>query len=79
MIRTLQRLDLARDLEQLALQRGEIRPGGGGGAGAIAGAIDAAWRCGIGRGGGASSSLWRAAISAIAESNEAGLKGGEGR
>ena len=49
------------------------------GGGAIMGAIGGAWRCGIGRGGGASSSLWRAAISAIAESNEAGLRGGEAR
>ena len=33
----------------------------------------------IGRGGGASSSRWRAAISAIAKSSDAGLSGGEGR
>ena len=36
-------------------------------------------RGGIGRGAGPSSSFWRAAISAIAKSIEAGLSGGEGR
>ena len=40
-----------------------------GGAGAAASAAGAAL----------SSSLWRAAISAIAKSNDAGLSGGEGR
>ena len=49
---------------------------GGGGGGAIAGAIGGAMRCGIERGG-ASSSFWRAAISATAKSSEAGLSGGE--
>ena len=61
-------------------------PGGGGGAigggaiaGAITGAVGGALRGGSCRGGGALSSLWRAAISAIAKSNEPGLSGGEGR
>ena len=42
------------------------------------GAIGRALRGGIGRGA-ASSSFWRAAISAIAKSSDAGLSGGEGR
>ena len=58
-------------------------PGGGAGAigiaGAMVGAAGGALRGGIGRGAGPSSSFWRAAISAIAKSNEAGLSGGEGR
>ena len=45
----------------------------------MGGAIGGALRGGICRGGAPSSSFWRAAISAIAESNEAGLSGGEGR
>ena len=60
----------------------EEKSGPEGNAGAIGGAL----RAGIGRGGGgggggggASSSFWRAAISAMAESNEAGLSGGEAR
>ena len=78
---TLQRLDLAGDLEQMAFERGEIRARrlAGAIAGAVAGAVGGALRGGIGRGGGLSSSLWRAAISAIAKSSEAGLSGGEGR
>ena len=47
--------------------------------GAIAGAIGGALTGGIGRGAALSSSLWRAAISAIASSSDAGLSGGEGR
>jgi len=43
------------------------------------GAIDGAWRGDIGRGAALSSSFWRAVISAIAESKEAGLIGGDGR
>ena len=60
-------------------------PGGGGGDGFIAGAvgrlgaIGGALRRGIARGATLSSSFWRAAISAIAESKENGLSGGEGR
>jgi len=46
-------------------------------AAAIGAAIGGALR-GIDRAG-ASSSFWRAAISAIAKSNDAGLSGGEGR
>ena len=85
-IGTLQRLDLARDLEQMPFQRREIRArrDGGGGGSAIAarsaaalGAVGGALRGIAGRE--SSSSFWRAAISAIAESNEAGLSGGEGR
>ena len=83
---TLQRLDLARDLEQMALERGKIRAcrhgrrGRRGMAGAgMAGAIGGALRGGIGRGAALSSSFWRAAISAIATSSDAGLSGGEGR
>ena len=53
--------------------------GARGAIGGIAGAIGGALRGGICRGGKPSSSLWRAAISAIAKSNEAGLSGGEGR
>ena len=49
------------------------------GATGIAGASGAARRGGIGRGAASSSSFWRAVISAIAESSEAGLIGGEGR
>ena len=76
---TLQCFDLAGDLEQMALERGEIRARGC--AGGIAGAIGGALRGGIARGAGAalSSSFWRAAISATAKSSEAGLSGGEGR
>jgi hypothetical protein len=66
---TLQRFDLAGDLEQMRFERGEIRAAGAGGA--IAGAIGGALRGGIGRGE-ASSSLWRAVISAIAKSSEPG-------
>ena len=53
--------------------------GGGAIAGAITGAVGGALRGGICRGGGVSSSLWRAAISATAKSSDAGLSGGEGR
>ena len=91
MIGALQRLDLARDLEQMTFQRGEIRTGRRGRHRRLSGmvlarqapsarrAIGGALRGGIWRGGGPSSSFWRAAISAIAKSNEAGLSGGEGR
>ena len=45
----------------------------------MAAVLGGALRGGIDRGAGASSSFWRAAISAIAKSNDAGLSGGEGR
>jgi hypothetical protein len=45
----------------------------------VAAALGGALRGGIERGAVASSSFWRAAISAIAKSSEAGLSGGEGR
>lgn len=45
----------------------------------IAGAIGGALRGATGRGVELSSSFWRAAISAIAESSDTGLSGGEGR
>jgi hypothetical protein len=74
---TLQRLDLAGDLDEMALERGEIRArrGCGGAAGAIGGAL----RGVIGRGAARSTSYCRAAISAIPDSSMAGLSGGEGR
>ena len=86
MIGTLQRLDLARDLEQMPFERREVRTGRRGlhrrdvlRRSAAGRGVGAAWRGGICRGGGPSSSFWRAAISAIAKSIEAGLSGGEGR
>jgi len=66
----------------------EEKSGPAGAAGCIGGAIGiagataaalGALRGGIGRDAGASSSFWRAAISAIAKSSDAGLSGGEER
>ena len=74
-IGALQQFDLARDLEQVPFEAGEIRCDGCGVV--IAGATGGELRGGITRGD-PPSSCWRAAISAIANSSEAGSSDGDG-